>query len=164
MKKRVIGGVALLLVSSLLVHLWPRQPPDDVLDRMQGILGKLEEMYEGETIFIWPYTAEPDGLDSERVKWIRREMRETGFSRVSLSCSEHGCSSSYFIAKGLYIFRYPMYYRYDSVDILEEIIVNNVEKAIEESIEKAKEENISVHYAFCERTQVEHWFYCENNH
>ena len=57
-----------------------------------------------------------------------------------------------------------MYYRYDSVDILEEIIVDNVEKAIEESIEKAKEENISVHYAFCERTQVEHWFYCENNH
>ncbi|USZ51293.1 hypothetical protein [Halomonas sp. DN3] len=156
MKKRVIGGVVLLLVSSLLVSLWPRQPPDDVLDRMQGILGKLEEMYDGETIFIWSYNAEPDGLDEERVKWIRSEMREAGLGRVSLSCSEHSCLSVYSIARGLHIFRNYMYYKYDSGDLLEEIIVDSVEKAIEE--------NTEVNYAFCERTEAEHWFYCENNH
>ena len=52
MKKRVIGGVVLMLAGSLLFYLWPRQPPDDVLDRMGEILGKLEEMYEGEYIHI----------------------------------------------------------------------------------------------------------------
>lgn len=164
MKKRVIGGVVLLLISSLLVYLWPRQPPDDVLDRMQGILGALEEMYDDETVFIWAYNAEPNGLDAERVKWIRSEMREAGLARVSLSCSEHSCLSVYSIARGFHIFRNYMYYKYDSDNLLEEIIVDNVEKAIEESIEKAKEKNFSVPYAFCERIEVEHWFYCENNH
>jgi hypothetical protein len=49
-----------------------------------------------------------------------------------------------------------MYYKYDSDDLFEEIIVDSVEKAIEE--------NTEVNYAFCERTEAEHWFYCENNH
>ena len=50
MRKRVIGGVVLLLVSSLLAYLWPRQPPDDVLVRMQEILSELEEIYDGRYI------------------------------------------------------------------------------------------------------------------
>ena len=156
MKKRVIGGILLLLVSSLLAYLWPRQPPDDVLDRMGDILGKLEEMYEGDDIFIRPFTTKPDGLDAEKVKWLRGRMREAGFSRASLSCSEYSCSSAYSISRGFDIFRNYMYYKYDSDDLFEEIIVDSVEKAIEE--------NTDVNYAFCERTEAEHWFYCENNH
>ncbi|MBN8411141.1 hypothetical protein [Halomonas litopenaei] len=156
MKKRVIGGAVLLLVSSLLVYLCPRQTPDDVLVRMQGILNELEEMYDGEMILIRSYNAEPDGLDSEGVKWIRREMREAGLNIVSLSCSEYSCLSVYDIDRWLVIFGDYMYYKYDSDSMTEEIIVDSVEKAIEE--------NTDVHYAFCERTEVEHWFYCENNH
>jgi hypothetical protein len=87
MKKRVIGGVVLMLAGSLLFYLWPRQPPDDVLDRMGEILGKLEEMYEGDDIFIRPFSTKPDGLDAEKVKWVRSRMQEAGFSRASLSCS-----------------------------------------------------------------------------
>ena len=62
-------------------------PPDDVLDRMGEILGKLEEMYEGDDIFIRPFSTKPDGLDAEKVKWVRSRMQEAGFSRASLSCS-----------------------------------------------------------------------------
>ena len=131
-------------------------PPDDVLAKMEGILVKLEEMYEGEMILIRSYNAEPDGLDSERIKWIRREMREAGLSIVSLSCSEHSCLSVYDIDRGFIIFGDYIYYKYDSDSMTEEIIVDSVEKAIEE--------NTEVNYAFCERTEAEHWFYCENNH
>ena len=159
MRKRVIGGVVLLLVSSLLAYLWPRQPPDDVLDRMQGILGKLEEMYEGETIFIWPYTAEPDGLDSERVKWIQREMRRSWLARVSLSCYRSSCLSVHYVGNGFVGFGNSKYYKYvpdDLLYLIEEVLVESVEKAIEE--------NTEIIYGFCEITEVEHWFYCENNH
>tara|TARA_B100001179_G_scaffold232586_1_gene226114 strand:+ start:8406 stop:8885 length:480 start_codon:yes stop_codon:yes gene_type:complete len=158
-KKRVIGGVVLLLVSSLLVYLWPRQPPDDVLDRMQEILGKLEEMYDGEPISIWSYYAEPDGLNSERVKWIRREMRKSWLDSVSLSCRRNSCLSVNYIGNGFVSFGDSRYYKHvpdDLLYLIEETIVDSVEKAIEE--------NTDVHYAFCERTEVEHWFYCENNH
>ncbi|WP_108450234.1 hypothetical protein [Halomonas sp. BN3-1] len=156
MKKRVIGGVVLMLAGSLLFYLWPRQPPDDVLDRMGEILGKLEEMYEGEYIHIIPFFTKPDDLDGEKVQWIRSRMREAGLDRVSLSCYKNSCLSVYYIGNGFFNFGNSMYYKYDSDDLFEEIIVDSVEKAIEE--------NTEVNYAFCERTEAEHWFYCENNH
>ena len=157
MRKRVIGGVVLLLVSSLLAYLLPRQPPDDVLVMMQEILSELEEMYDGRYIRVMPIFTKPNnGLNGEKVKLIRRKLREAGINSASLSCSERRCLSIYSINRSFNIFLNYRYYLYDSGDLLEEVIVDNVEKAIEE--------NTKVHYAFCERTEAEHWFYCENNH
>ena len=156
MKKIVIGGVVLLLASSVLVYLWPKQPPDDVLVRMGGILSELEAIYDGRSIRIMPFSTRPGNLDEERVGRIRDKMRKAGFISISLSCSSSGCLSSYNIDRGFLVLGNYMYYKYVSDNLLEEIIVDSVENAIEE--------NTEVIYAFCERTEVEHWFYCENNH
>ncbi|MBY6207942.1 MULTISPECIES: hypothetical protein [Halomonas] len=155
MKKRVNEGVALLLTGSLLVYLWPKQPPDDVLVRMQDILGKLEEMYDGDTIIVRSSYFRPDGLEEDDVRWVRERMREAGLTGSSFSCSAGECTSFYDIDVWIDIVPPQRYYKYSSDNRIEEWIVDDISTAIEE--------NDKSYYAFCKRTEVEHWFYCESD-
>lgn len=161
---KILGFILLAALAFLGHDFYKSIPPNDIFERLEAIRKEFKTVHEksdrNNVVITDDMFFRPDNLSENDTEKILSLMDEIGAYRTAGGCNKTECSVVVYVKN----FPWPSwlgpikYYIHSFSGIMEEEIVDDVDKAIES---RTKEHHI---YAFCQKTEMKNWYYCRNNH
>lgn len=155
MKKLIVVALVISFVIYKQTHPTFRHEISDGLVELVGMFDELSKSSGENNIIVAESFVDPDEMTDEIPREIEEKMDEEGLSRVHYSCGKQVCWVTLYVDKIFNFIGPSWYYSYRSDGVVEETIVPSLDEALDEQE--------SYPYFFCERAEVENWFFCSSD-